>query len=67
MVFSCGTVRVRRMGLFTSKKKQAENLLQTGAKGVGTVICGATTREQVAANAAAADWRLSPEDLAALP
>ncbi len=26
------------MGLFTSKKKQAENLLQTGAKGVGTVI-----------------------------
>jgi hypothetical protein len=26
------------MGLFTSKRKQAENLLQTGAKGVGTVI-----------------------------
>jgi hypothetical protein len=26
------------MGLFTSKKKQAENLLQTGAKGVGTVV-----------------------------
>jgi hypothetical protein len=26
------------MGLFTNKKKQAENLLQTGAKGAGTVI-----------------------------
>jgi aryl-alcohol dehydrogenase-like predicted oxidoreductase len=35
--------------------------------GVGTVICGATTEEQVRANAAAADWRLSPEDLAAIP
>jgi aryl-alcohol dehydrogenase-like predicted oxidoreductase len=34
--------------------------------GVGTVICGATTAEQVRANAAAADWRLSPEDLAAI-
>lgn len=26
------------MGLFTSKKKKAENLVQTGSKGVGTVI-----------------------------
>ena len=26
------------MGLFTNKKKQAENLVQTGSKGVGTVI-----------------------------
>jgi hypothetical protein len=26
------------MGLFTSKKKQAENLVQTGSRGVGTVI-----------------------------
>jgi aryl-alcohol dehydrogenase-like predicted oxidoreductase len=34
--------------------------------GVGTVICGATTPEQVRANAAAADWRLTQEDLAAL-
>jgi aryl-alcohol dehydrogenase-like predicted oxidoreductase len=36
-------------------------------EGVGTVICGATTPEQVVANATAADWRLSPDDLAALP
>jgi hypothetical protein len=26
------------MGLFTNKKKQAENLLQTGSRGAGTVI-----------------------------
>ena len=26
------------MGLFSSKKKQAENLVQTGSKGVGAVI-----------------------------
>jgi aryl-alcohol dehydrogenase-like predicted oxidoreductase len=36
-------------------------------EGVGSVICGATTPEQVAANAAAADWRLSRDDLAAMP
>lgn len=33
---------------------------------VGSVICGATRPEQVAANAAASDWVLSDEDLAAL-
>jgi aryl-alcohol dehydrogenase-like predicted oxidoreductase len=35
--------------------------------GVGTVICGATTPEQVRANAAAAAWTLPAEDLAAVP
>ncbi|MBX6390943.1 MAG: aldo/keto reductase, partial [Frankia sp.] len=35
--------------------------------GVASVITGATRPEQVAANAAAANWRLTPEDLAALP
>jgi aryl-alcohol dehydrogenase-like predicted oxidoreductase len=35
--------------------------------GVGTVICGATTAEQVRANAAAGNWELSPEDVAAIP
>jgi aryl-alcohol dehydrogenase-like predicted oxidoreductase len=30
------------------------------------VIAGATSAEQVRANAAAADWQLSPDDLAAL-
>ncbi|MCX5419242.1 aldo/keto reductase [Streptomyces sp. NBC_00078] len=33
---------------------------------VGSVICGAMTREQVTANAAAADWIPSPADLAVL-
>jgi len=32
-----------------------------------SVIAGATKPEQVRANAAAADWRLTPEELAALP
>ena len=36
-------------------------------EGVGTVICGATTPEQVRANAAAAGWRLAPEELAEVP
>jgi aryl-alcohol dehydrogenase-like predicted oxidoreductase len=35
--------------------------------GVASVIAGATKPEQVAANAAAAGWRLTPDDLAALP
>jgi aryl-alcohol dehydrogenase-like predicted oxidoreductase len=34
---------------------------------VVSVIAGATTPEQVRANAAAAGWRLTPEELAALP
>jgi aryl-alcohol dehydrogenase-like predicted oxidoreductase len=34
--------------------------------GVSSVIAGATTPEQVRANAAAADWQLSPDELAAL-
>jgi aryl-alcohol dehydrogenase-like predicted oxidoreductase len=34
--------------------------------GIPTVIAGATSTAQVCANAAAADWQLSPEDLAAL-
>jgi aryl-alcohol dehydrogenase-like predicted oxidoreductase len=34
---------------------------------VVSVIAGATTPEQVRANAAAAPWRLTPEELAALP
>jgi aryl-alcohol dehydrogenase-like predicted oxidoreductase len=34
--------------------------------GVASVITGATSPEQVRANAAAAAWRLSPEDVAAL-
>jgi aryl-alcohol dehydrogenase-like predicted oxidoreductase len=34
--------------------------------GVASVIAGATSPEQVKANAAAASWRLSDEDLAAL-
>jgi aryl-alcohol dehydrogenase-like predicted oxidoreductase len=34
--------------------------------GIGSVIAGATKPEQVRANAAAADWRLSEDDLAAL-
>jgi aryl-alcohol dehydrogenase-like predicted oxidoreductase len=36
-------------------------------EGVASVICGATSPSQVATNAAAAAWRLSAEDLAALP
>ncbi|MEX1008608.1 MAG: aldo/keto reductase [Acidimicrobiia bacterium] len=36
-------------------------------EGVGTVICGATTPEQVRANAAAAAWQLTADDLAAIP
>jgi aryl-alcohol dehydrogenase-like predicted oxidoreductase len=35
--------------------------------GVASVICGATTSEQVRANAAAGDWQLTADDLAALP
>jgi aryl-alcohol dehydrogenase-like predicted oxidoreductase len=35
--------------------------------GVSSVIAGATRPEQVNANVAAADWRLTPDDLAALP
>ena len=35
-------------------------------EGVGSVICGATTADQVRANAAAAAWALSREDLEAL-
>jgi len=38
----------------------------TSTPGVSSVIAGATTPEQVRANAAAADWRLTAEDLAAL-
>ncbi len=34
--------------------------------GVGSVIAGATTPDQVRANAAAASWRLEPEDLDAV-
>jgi aryl-alcohol dehydrogenase-like predicted oxidoreductase len=34
---------------------------------VASVIAGATTPGQVLANAAAADWTLTPEDLAAIP
>jgi aryl-alcohol dehydrogenase-like predicted oxidoreductase len=34
--------------------------------GVASVIAGATSPEQVAANAAAGDWQLGPDDLAAL-
>jgi aryl-alcohol dehydrogenase-like predicted oxidoreductase len=34
---------------------------------VVSVIAGATTPEQVRANAAAAEWRLTPEELAAIP
>jgi aryl-alcohol dehydrogenase-like predicted oxidoreductase len=34
---------------------------------VVSVIAGATTPEQVRANAAAADWRVTPDELAALP
>ena len=34
--------------------------------GVASVIAGATTAEQVRANAAGADWVLTPEDLAAI-
>ena len=34
---------------------------------VGSVICGATTAEQVNANAAAGDWKLTADDLAAIP
>jgi aryl-alcohol dehydrogenase-like predicted oxidoreductase len=34
--------------------------------GIPSVIAGATSAEQVRANAAAADWHLSPDDLAAL-
>ena len=36
-------------------------------EGVASVIAGATRPEQVRANAAAADWTLTDEDLAALP
>ncbi len=36
-------------------------------EGVGTVIAGATTEQQVQANADAASWRLSADDLASLP
>lgn len=35
--------------------------------GVASVICGATSPEQVRANAAAAGWALTADDLAALP
>jgi aryl-alcohol dehydrogenase-like predicted oxidoreductase len=35
--------------------------------GVGSVICGATTPEQVHANASAGDWTLTDDDLAAVP
>jgi aryl-alcohol dehydrogenase-like predicted oxidoreductase len=34
--------------------------------GVGSVICGATTADQVHANAAAASWQLTADDLAAI-
>jgi aryl-alcohol dehydrogenase-like predicted oxidoreductase len=36
-------------------------------EGVASVIAGATTPEQVKANAAAGVWTLSPEELAAVP
>jgi aryl-alcohol dehydrogenase-like predicted oxidoreductase len=35
--------------------------------GVGSVIAGATTAEQVRANANAAAWQLTAQDLADLP
>jgi aryl-alcohol dehydrogenase-like predicted oxidoreductase len=35
--------------------------------GIASVIAGATTPEQVSANAAADSWRLTPDELAALP
>jgi aryl-alcohol dehydrogenase-like predicted oxidoreductase len=35
--------------------------------GVASVIAGATTPEQVRANAAAGEWRLTPEELLAIP
>ena len=35
--------------------------------GVGSVICGATTPEQVQANAGAGDWTLTADDLVAVP
>jgi aryl-alcohol dehydrogenase-like predicted oxidoreductase len=35
--------------------------------GVGSVLCGATTAEQVEANAAAAAWQLTASDLASIP
>jgi aryl-alcohol dehydrogenase-like predicted oxidoreductase len=35
--------------------------------GVASVIAGATSPEQVAANAAAGEWRLTPAELAAIP
>ena len=35
--------------------------------GVASVIAGATTPEQVRANAAAAAWTLTSDDLAAIP
>ena len=34
--------------------------------GVPSVIAGATSAEQIRANAAAADWELAPDDLAEL-
>jgi aryl-alcohol dehydrogenase-like predicted oxidoreductase len=36
-------------------------------EGVASVICGATSPAQVAANAAAAAWQLSADDLASIP
>ena len=63
--------RVEALERFAAARGHSLLELAIGAlesqRAVVSVIAGATTPEQVRANAAAAGWRLTPEELAALP
>lgn len=62
--------RIEKLAAFADER--GHSLLELAFAGllarpaVGSVIAGATTPEQVRANAAAAEWELDPEDRAAL-
>lgn len=62
--------RVERLERFASERGHTLLELAMSAlastPGIASIIAGATRPEQVRANAAAAGWRLSPDDLAAL-
>jgi aryl-alcohol dehydrogenase-like predicted oxidoreductase len=62
--------RVETLAAFAEERGHTLHELAVSAlastPGIGSIIAGATKPEQVRANAAAASWRLSPDELAAL-
>jgi aryl-alcohol dehydrogenase-like predicted oxidoreductase len=62
--------RVETLAAFAEERGHTLHELAVSAlastAGIGSIIAGATKPEQVRANAAAASWRLSPDELAAL-